>query len=187
MIQEKDAYLDTGCYGGDRHCNAFVHVSRTIALGAAINLTSTVGGDQFDITIQIWKDRISGDWWLGLGKSPVRVGYWPSQFFTTLVDHAMMVQWGGEVYRHTPNTSTILQMGSGEYADKGFGKAAYFCNIEIAQHNRTFLPIQNFHGGFTPGSSYTSMATNSTASGNYFYYGGPGPVPVPVPSASPGP
>ncbi|CAA7054183.1 unnamed protein product [Microthlaspi erraticum] len=80
----------------------FVQVSRTIALEAAITRASTVGGDQFAITIQLWKDRVTGNWWMGMGKNVVSVGYWPAEIFTTLSDHAETTQWGGEVlYRNT--------------------------------------------------------------------------------------
>lgn len=51
--KQRDAYLTTGCYGV--HCEGFVHVSRNIALEAAIARASTIGGDQFAITIQMWK------------------------------------------------------------------------------------------------------------------------------------
>ncbi|CAN6884578.1 unnamed protein product [Brassica oleracea] len=48
-----DAYLSSGCY--NHYGRGFVHVNRHVALGGAIAGTSTIGGDQFDITLQIWK------------------------------------------------------------------------------------------------------------------------------------
>ncbi|KAG2267795.1 hypothetical protein Bca52824_062350 [Brassica carinata] len=48
-----DAYISSGCY--NHYCKGFVHVNRHVVLGGAIIGTSTFGGDQFDITLQIWK------------------------------------------------------------------------------------------------------------------------------------
>ncbi|XP_009148377.1 uncharacterized protein LOC103871825 [Brassica rapa] len=90
-----DAYISSGCY--NHYCKGFVHVNRHVVLGGAITGTSTFGGDQFDITLQIWKDPLSGHWWLGMGLNVVPIGYWPVELFTTLSAHASKVQWGGEV------------------------------------------------------------------------------------------
>lgn len=49
-----DAYNRTGCYG--IHFRGFVQTSNISLLNeAAISRTSTYGGTQLDITIQIWK------------------------------------------------------------------------------------------------------------------------------------
>ncbi|VYS67309.1 unnamed protein product [Arabidopsis thaliana] len=138
-----DGYNKTGCYGLD--LPGFVQTSSTIAIGAAIGRTSTYGGTQFDMTLQIWKDLFSGHWWLALGPNLVPIGYWPAVIFTTLSDYATAVEWGGEVlYRNLSSVNTVAQMGSGEYADKGYGKAAYFCNLKVAENNHTLLPVQDF-------------------------------------------
>ncbi|CAN6855546.1 unnamed protein product, partial [Brassica oleracea] len=47
-----DTYY-SGCYS--LRCPGFLQTSSWIALEAAISHTSTYGGDQFAITIQIWK------------------------------------------------------------------------------------------------------------------------------------
>ncbi|WZZ69112.1 hypothetical protein YC2023_080482 [Brassica napus] len=146
----RDAYNNTGCYS--THCGGFVQTSSTIALEAAITRTSAFGGPQFDITIQIWKDQSSGNWWLGLGRNMELVGYWPAAIFTGLADHADKVEWGGEVLsQNSTGTNTILQMGSGEFAEKGFGKVAYVCNILVAENNQTLVPVQDFGKLFTSG------------------------------------
>lgn len=51
---QTDAYY-SGCYS--LRCPGFLQTSSRIALEAAISRTSTYGGDQFGITIQIWKVR----------------------------------------------------------------------------------------------------------------------------------
>nr|VDD42067.1 unnamed protein product [Brassica oleracea] len=248
-----DAYLSSGCY--NHYGRGFVHVNRHVALGGAIAGTSTIGGDQFDITLQIWKvldsipattdnpsspsvtsftfslssldhmdddykqnfcgrggdpksfllgssnslhdeppivdeisglnyrapilysDPLSGHWWLGMGLNVVPIGYWPVELFTTLSDHASEVQWGGEVVNlNISGMSNTTQMGSGEFPGKGFRKAAYFCNLQIAEKNRSFLPPQDFHIGATQPDSYSVAKTHSRDCGDHFYYGGPGPL-----------
>ncbi|CAG7868522.1 unnamed protein product [Brassica rapa] len=67
-------------------------------------------------------------------------------------------------------------MGSGEFPGKGFRKAAYFCNLQIAEKNRSFLPPQDFHIGATQPDSYGVVKTHSRGCGDHFYYGGPGPL-----------
>ncbi|CAN6878072.1 unnamed protein product [Brassica oleracea] len=143
---QRDAYLKTGCY------------------------------NQFAITLQLWKDVFTGNWWMGMGENIVPIGYWPAEIFTSLSDHATTVQWGGEVYRNTSGRNTTLQMGSGKYPNKGFRQAAYFCNIRIAKENRTLLPIEDFVIGGTQLDSYTIRKSHSKVCGTHFYYGGPGPL-----------
>ncbi|KAG2267882.1 hypothetical protein Bca4012_061619 [Brassica carinata] len=68
-------------------------------------------------------------------------------------------------------------MGSGEFPGKGFRKAAYFCNLQIAEKNRSFLPPRDFLIGATQPDSYTGRTTHSRGCGGRFYYGGPEPGP----------
>nr|VDC65387.1 unnamed protein product [Brassica rapa] len=70
-------------------------------------------------------------------------------------------------------------MGSGAFPRKGFRKAAYVCNMQIAEKNRSFLPPLDFQLGATQPDSYTAAKTHGrgpSGYGNHFYYGGPGPL-----------
>lgn len=126
---------------------------------------------------QNFQDPLSGHWWLGMGLNVVRIGYWPVELFTTLSGHASEVQWGGEVlYLNSSGMSNTTQMGSGKFPGKGFRKAAYFCNLQIAEKNRSFLPLRDFQIGATQPDSYGVKKTHSTGCGEHFYYGGPGPL-----------
>ncbi|CAF2082405.1 unnamed protein product [Brassica napus] len=72
-------------------------------------------------------------------------------------------------------------MGSGAFPRKGFRKAAYVCNMQIAEKNRSFLPPLDFQLGATQPDSYTAAKTHGrgpSGCGNHFYYGGPGPGPL---------
>ncbi|CAN8269687.1 unnamed protein product [Cochlearia groenlandica] len=170
----RDAYNKTGCYS--MRCPGFVQTSSIIALEAAITRTSSFGGDQLDITLQIWKDQLTGNWWLGLGLNTHAVGYWPAALFTLLSDHAHIVEWGGEVlYQNTSGMSTTVEMGSGQFANKGFRKAAYFCNLQVAENNHTLLPVQDFGVRADYPNFYTIKKRHNEECGHHFYYGGPGP------------
>ncbi|CAN8270664.1 unnamed protein product [Cochlearia groenlandica] len=168
----RDAYNTTGCYS--LHCGGFVQVSNTVALEAAIIRTSTFEGPQFAITIQIWKDQFSGNWWLVMGHNLMPIGYWPATIFTTLSDSAFVVEWGGEVlYRNNSIAKKIVQMGSGEFADKGFRKAAFFCDILVAEENHTLLPVEDFAVRASHPKSYTIKKKHNKVCGNHFFYGVP--------------
>ncbi|XP_010420711.1 PREDICTED: uncharacterized protein LOC104706237 [Camelina sativa] len=170
----KNGYNGTGCYGID--CGGFIQTSSTIAIGAAISRTSTSRSTQLDITIQISKDPVSGNWWLGLGQDNVPIGYWTAAIFTVLSDHATTVEWGGEVlYRNLSGVNTMAQMGSGGYADKGFRRAAYFCNLKVAENNHTLLPVEDFGVQADYPQYFTVKKLYNSNCGNHFYYGGPGP------------
>lgn len=57
MLLQSDAYQATGCY--NLLCSGFVQINNKIAIGAAVSPISSYGGSQYDITILIWKVRLS--------------------------------------------------------------------------------------------------------------------------------
>ncbi|XP_038698957.1 uncharacterized protein LOC119996409 isoform X2 [Tripterygium wilfordii] len=115
-----DSYQATGCY--NLLCAGFVQTNSRIAIGAAISPVSSYNGNQYDITVLIWKDPKLGNWWMGFGDNTL-VGYWPTELFTHLADSATMVEWGGEIVNSRANgRHTSTQMGSGQFAGEGFGK-----------------------------------------------------------------
>ncbi|XP_073116235.1 protein neprosin-like [Elaeis guineensis] len=77
----QDGYQSTGCC--NLKCPGFIQVYKKIALGAAIDPISSYGGKQYDITLYVWKDPKTGNWWLHYGNlSPL--GYWPSSLLPYL-------------------------------------------------------------------------------------------------------
>uniref|UniRef100_A0A6N2KHE5 Neprosin PEP catalytic domain-containing protein n=1 Tax=Salix viminalis TaxID=40686 RepID=A0A6N2KHE5_SALVM len=88
-----DSYQATGCY--NLLCAGFVQTHSRIAIGASISPLSSYTGNQYDISILIWKDPKLGNWWMSFGDGTL-VGYWPAELFTHLAKHATMVEWGGE-------------------------------------------------------------------------------------------
>ncbi|XP_052182244.1 uncharacterized protein LOC127794950 [Diospyros lotus] len=167
-----DAYQATGCY--NLLCSGFVQTNNKIAIGAAISPRSSYNGRQFDIGITVWKDPKHGHWWLEFG-SGLLVGYWPSFLFSHLRNHASMVQFGGEIVNiRSLGSHTSTQMGSGYFADQGFGKASYFRNLQVVDWDNNLVPLSNLHLLADHPSCYNIRAGRNNVWGDYFYYGGPG-------------
>uniref|UniRef100_A0A0E0LY32 Neprosin PEP catalytic domain-containing protein n=1 Tax=Oryza punctata TaxID=4537 RepID=A0A0E0LY32_ORYPU len=178
-----DAYEATGCYNA--LCPGFVQTSSRIAIGASISPISSVGGPQYDMTLLVWKDPKLGNWWLSYGDGAGGlVGYWPAELFTHLSDHATMVEWGGEVVNtHPPGSAhTATQMGSGHFAAEGFGRAAYFRNLETvdADNSLAAVPLDAIQtmaedaGCYDIRKAYDDDDDGRGGWGAHFYYGGPG-------------
>ncbi|XP_022135449.1 uncharacterized protein LOC111007405 [Momordica charantia] len=167
-----DAYQATGCY--NLLCSGFVQTNNKIAIGAAISPRSSYNGRQFDVGLMIWKDPRHGNWWLEFGQG-LLVGYWPAFLFSHLGSHASMIQFGGEIV-NTRSTGfhTSTQMGSGHFAEEGYGKASYFRNLQIIDWDNSLLPVSNLHLLADHPNCYDIRQGKNKLWGNYFYYGGPG-------------
>ncbi|OMO96050.1 hypothetical protein COLO4_15540 [Corchorus olitorius] len=167
-----DSYQATGCY--NLLCSGFIQTNSRIAIGAAISPVSQYGSNQYDITILIWKDPKLGNWWMGFGDNTL-VGYWPAELFTHLADHATMVEWGGEVVNSRANGKhTSTQMGSGYFAEDGFGKASYFRNLEIVDADNSLSSVRDISTLAENTNCYNIKSSYNNEWGTYFYYGGPG-------------
>ncbi|XP_034684628.1 uncharacterized protein LOC117913686 [Vitis riparia] len=167
-----DSYQATGCY--NLLCSGFVQTNSKIAIGAAISPVSLISGNQYDITILIWKDPKLGNWWMGFGDNTL-VGYWPSQLFTHLADHATMVEWGGEVVNSRANGAhTSTQMGSGHFAEDGFGKASYFRNLEVVDSDNSLSTVEDISTLAENTNCYNIKSSYNNEWGTHFYFGGPG-------------
>lgn len=103
------------------------------------------------------------------------VGYWPAELFTHLADHATMVEWGGEVVNTRANGEhTSTQMGSGHFANDGFGKASYFRNLEIVDADNSLSSVEYISTLAENTNCYSIKSSSNNQWGTYFYYGGPG-------------
>lgn len=167
-----DAYQATGCY--NLLCAGFIQTNSKIAIGAAISPVSSYSGSQYDISILIWKDPKIGNWWLGFGDNTL-VGYWPAELFTHLADHATMVEWGGEVVNtRSSGEHTSTEMGSGHFAEDGFGKSSYFRNLEIVDTDNSLSSVRDISSLAENTNCYNIKTSYNSDWGTYFYYGGPG-------------
>ncbi|MBA0827458.1 hypothetical protein Goarm_012240 [Gossypium armourianum] len=171
---QKDSYKTTGCF--DLQCSGFIQTSSKIALGAAISPISMELGQQYYITIGIYMDENTNNWWLIFGNG-ITIGYWPASTLNVLKNSATMVEWGGQVYspnvRKSPHTKTA--MGSGKFASSLKGNACYMENIAIVDFSTqlqyppevTTLAEENY--------CYTALNhQDGSESSPTFYFGGPG-------------
>ncbi|XP_042954116.1 uncharacterized protein LOC122290456 isoform X2 [Carya illinoinensis] len=167
-----DAYQTTGCY--NLLCSGFIQTNNKVAIGAAISPRSSFNGRQFDIGVMVWKDPKHGHWWLEFG-SGLLVGYWPAFIFSHLRNHASMIQFGGEIVNsRSSGFHTSTQMGSGQFAEEGFGKASYFRNLQVVDWDNNLLPLTNLHLLADHPSCYDIKQVWNNAWGTHFFYGGPG-------------
>lgn len=108
-----------------------------------------------------------------MGDDNTLVGYWPAEIFTTLADHAGLVQWGGEITNaQTFGRHTTTQMGSGRFPEEGFRKASYFRNLEIVDHNNSLLSIESIDTQVDDPKLYDLNNHFTDEWGSYFFYGG---------------
>ncbi|KAL0844790.1 hypothetical protein Bca101_018036 [Brassica carinata] len=167
---QNNAYK-TGCY--NVRCPGFIQTSGNIVIGGAISQVSSFGSSQYEITVNVWKDRNSGNWWLCLNNE--LVGYWPAELFTSLADHAESIEWGGEIVNSQSfGRHTKTQMGSGHFPDEGFGKSSYFRNLEVVYDNNSLQSIQNLKSITTNPECYKIKDLRTREWDTHFFFGGPG-------------
>ncbi|CAN1836938.1 hypothetical protein LINPERHAP1_LOCUS34923 [Linum perenne] len=167
-----DGYGASGCY--NLQCSGFVQTSPKISLGAELEPVSTYGGDQRVISIRIHRDVRTGNWWLNI--QDIDVGYWPGDLFKNLKSSARVIEWGGRVINTNPHGfHTTTQMGSGRFPSEGYGKAAYFKNLE-------YIDGEGFPNAASdalirvkrPECYDIDLKTWKKGRGIHFFYGGPG-------------
>ncbi|XP_013635179.1 PREDICTED: uncharacterized protein LOC106340890 [Brassica oleracea var. oleracea] len=165
-----DGYQSTGCY--NNACPGFVQRSNRLTVGGAFTTVSQYDGDQYELSILIWKD--GENWWLQIGEE--LVGYWPGQLFNSLGNGATIVQWGGEIINsETDGKHTSTNMGSGHFADEGFKKASYFRNLMTIDGTNTLTEPQGVYPSTGHDNCYNIKAGDvGTSWGVNFFYGGPG-------------
>ncbi|XP_006289252.2 uncharacterized protein LOC17882439 [Capsella rubella] len=169
----KDGYKTTGCI--NLLCSGFVQTTKSFALGAVIEPVSSSSRTQYIITISVFLDPNTGNWWMPSGNNVL--GYWPGTLFNSLKHSATAVQWGGEV--HSPNIlkkpHTVTSMGSGQWANYLYGEACYHTNLRIKDYSMQ-LKYPKYLNEYTDESNcYTTKLHRKTyMSEPRFYFGGPG-------------
>jgi len=136
---------------------------------------STVGGQQFEISF-LWNKSLDGDWWLFYRKSGSYepVGYYRDAVWGKgpLATAGTRFRFGGEV---VTLANSFPQMGSGQFANGGFGKAACQYNFQYLDPNGAWQWASP--GLANPGTTcYTIQDTSGGQQGwnNFFYFGGSG-------------
>ncbi|KAF8023249.1 LOW QUALITY PROTEIN: hypothetical protein BT93_F0680 [Corymbia citriodora subsp. variegata] len=151
-----DGSISTGCF--DLTCSGFVQTNPEVALGSAVGPISSDGGEQYQISVGMFMDEKTSNWWLRL---------------TNDLTSAIMVTWGGQVYstmvKKSPHTRTA--MGSGEYPEALHGHASYIKQVRIKDYSLS-LNTLNYndevycYNGNNHRDGYIAEPV--------FYFGGPG-------------
>jgi hypothetical protein len=97
----------------------------------------------------------------------------PDPAETTLADHSDEIRFYGEVL-NTGTTVTTTDMGSGNYAETGYGNAGYMLNIAYTDMNNVSTPYNGVFNEPDPGYSYEAHFLSGTDMGSYAFIGGPG-------------
>lgn len=97
----------------------------------------------------------------------------PDPAETTLADHSDEIRFYGEVY-NSETTLTTTDMGSGEYAATGYGKAGYILNMTYTNLKNVSTPYNGVFSEPDPGYTYEAHMLSGTNMGSYAFIGGPG-------------
>ncbi|AED93504.1 AslB, putative (DUF239) [Arabidopsis thaliana] len=169
-----DGYTKTGCI--NLLCAGFVQTSKKFALGATVEPVSSSSSTQYHITVSIFLDPNSGNWWLTCENNVL--GYWPGTLFNYLKHSATAVQWGGEV--HSPNVvlkkpHTTTAMGSGQWASYIWAEACFHTNLRIKDYSMQLKYPQFLSEYADEYNCYSTLLHRKTyMSEPHFYFGGPG-------------
>ena len=174
--------------GYNASVDGWIQVSNTVAPAMSlVPWESTTSGDQYslDVEVRLWQ----GNWWVRAAGE--WAGYYPNckggdsppcaqgTLFSAsgIRDKANRLDWYGEIFDESAPNATSTDMGSGAFANRRWGRAAYFRNLMY-----TWSPTQAWW--WSSGSINTTDATCYSADGpyyssdpnwrNWFYYGGPG-------------
>jgi Neprosin len=144
-------------------------------LGGKVSL-SVPGGTQVEHRIDIFQ-MPWGDWWIAYRGE--FLGYYPAGLFKMLNTGACRASWYAEAYDGTPIQWTTTDMGSGQFAEAGLGKAAYIRRPKFRDMNWLELdPVDNKDHHSKPNfpACYTRsiLFLNDPLLGDHFFYGGPG-------------
>jgi hypothetical protein len=141
--------------------------------GLALVPLSAPGGTQYASYFKILRAP-NGDWWLAHNGN--WLGYYPAKFFDLINTKACDVSWYGEVFDKTPTDWTETDMGSGEFAAKGFGYASYVENMTYYDTSGAANAPSTFGTmGPTDPACYTKSDVLLDSLGvPYFLCGGPG-------------
>ncbi|PIA27015.1 hypothetical protein AQUCO_08400052v1 [Aquilegia coerulea] len=178
-MEQKDGYQRTGCY--NTICPGFVQIDPSTPLGTVLEPISVAFGPQYEIGIEVYQDKVTGNWWLVVGSQRQMVGYWPKSIFTSLSSFADKIVWGGAGHMKG-KVHSYPDIGSGRWPEDGYGKAGYFRQIQLRSLKTKGFGYDDVDGSMIDVfSDYlncykTSGFVNLTGGGYSFFYGGGGGI-----------
>ncbi|KAJ8133268.1 hypothetical protein O1611_g354 [Lasiodiplodia mahajangana] len=165
--------------GWNRDYAGWVQVDKSLYPGMPFHPLSVNGGAQCEVAIGYY--LFKGNWWLYVQDR--YIGYYPASMFSqgrdasrTLAVYSDAIDYYGEVY-NSESTLTTTDMGSGEFPELGFLRAAYLHNIAYFDGN---YYSYDFDGSrsmvVSDPARYRIKPTWGSGGkwGSYFYLGGPG-------------
>ncbi len=168
----RDGYSNTGCYNLCSRGGGFVQTDNAVHLGASLAPVSTPGGTQYASFLGFY--LYQGNWWGAYGTK--WFGYYPGTIYKAgqMSRFATFFALGGET--STISTSSYPPMGGGQFANKGFGYAAYENNIFYRDSaSGTYRPsLTLFQKSVSCYTGTTPAYSSSAGWATYFYFGGPG-------------
>ncbi|GAB4842374.1 hypothetical protein Ancab_012344 [Ancistrocladus abbreviatus] len=164
-----------GSYCYDLDCPGFVQIDKSYALGAVLR-TSSFGGEQQTMDMKIFKDDVTGVWWLRV--QDALLGYWPAELFPDLLSGANTVRWGGQIYNTlVAGRHTATRMGSGLFPGEGYRKASYMSQMLYVNSTHYVVDPEELVQIVSKPAGYSlglHVQHGTPDKGVYFFYGGPG-------------
>lgn len=165
-----DHYGNTGCY--NHLCPSFVQTNNKYMLPHVLQPYSTVDNPGLGVSLE-WQ-LYSGNWWLFInGES---IGYYPTSIFNggPLSKYSTVIQYGGEVVANSEGLSP--PMGSGAFAQAGYGHAAYQNDIFYFNLNAStvWVDLQTLDQRSACYTIERGEQPNGGVWSSYIFFGGPG-------------
>ncbi|TVU18181.1 hypothetical protein EJB05_34260, partial [Eragrostis curvula] len=168
-------FVDWTSAGADKHClnmlcPGFKKTSSIITPGDVISPVSATNGNKQYVTLKLFKDKSTGDWYVhyGFNGDAKPVGFLPKSFLPGMIDKPVEINFGGLVYHSKPQTSP--PMGNGYLPTSG--AAATFSSLKLISEDGNGHPVTtNLPIRMTRPSCYP-MSWMDAKGG--FSYGGPG-------------
>ncbi|CAL5051913.1 unnamed protein product [Urochloa decumbens] len=163
----KDGFLTTGCY--NTACPGFqLQADARVFPGDVIDPVSETNGRRQNITIKVYKEDQTGDWWVhyGFNSNPTAVGKFPKSLFTGLADSTADFAFGG--YTYNAITQLTPPMGSGSSQT---GSAASFSDLQYIEQDGTVSAVA---GNLPSHVDNRSCYSVTPIVNGKFFYGGPG-------------
>uniref|UniRef100_J3NDD4 Neprosin PEP catalytic domain-containing protein n=1 Tax=Oryza brachyantha TaxID=4533 RepID=J3NDD4_ORYBR len=138
---QRDSTRTTGCY--DMKCPGFeLTPGSPLAPGDVIRPVSDVNGARQKITIKVFRDKPTGNWWkhYGFNRASAATGcYYPASLFTTLTEKATNILFGGSALAVDGVPSPA--MGSGSLPSIMSDRAASMEGISLIDEDGRVAPF----------------------------------------------
>ncbi|KAE9364680.1 DUF239-domain-containing protein [Stipitochalara longipes BDJ] len=174
-----NGYASTGnnIGGWNQDVSGWVQTDSTYFPGTAFSTISTINGTQYDMTMQY--QLYEGNWWLLVIDR--FIGYYPGSLFSaatkgsaSLANQSDTIYYYGEIAQ-SEGPVTNSDMGSGDFAETGFGNSGYMHNMYYLDTNGNSF---DFNASFSDSDAsrydHRAFPSSGTAWGSYLYLGGPG-------------